>query len=388
MGMKKYASLIICLILLCAGYLYGNTLEYNKADPTEVITKGIVLKTEEIVLTEEEQEMFPSQNMPHDEQWFVQVKITKGPYKGQEYETVHYYGNNPAYDFMVYPGDEVVLSLDINETGNLQNVFISDIARDKSVSYLFLLFMVCIMLVGGWQGLKTILSLVLTGWAVWEILLPAILGGKDPILITVILCAGISVITLLLITGYTRKTFSAICGTVLGVVLGGVLAKYIIAVTRITGLGSEESRMFYFSFAEGKIDITGILFAGIVIGSLGAVMDVAMSIASSVSEIHQINSELGFTQLIKSGLNIGRDIIGTMANTLILAYTGSALPLMLLLKANNIPYLKFISFDLIVTEIIRALCGSIGLFLAVPFTALIAAFICKRQDNKAKSVNA
>lgn len=385
--MRKYASFIICLILICTGYFYSRTLEYKDEGIAEVITKGVVLEVDAIELTEEEQELFSAGNMSDDKQWYVRGEVTKGPYKGQEFETIHYYGNNPAYDFMVYPGDQVVLSLDINDSGSLENVNISDLARDHYVSYLFLFFMVCILLVGGWQGAKTIVSLALTAWAVLQILLPAILSGKDPILITVILCAGVTIITLLLITGYTRKTFAAICGTVLGVVLGGALAKYIIAITRITGLGSEESRMFYFSFAEGKIDITGVLFAGIVIGSLGAVMDVSVSIASSVSEIHQLNSKLGFSQLIKSGLNIGRDIIGTMANTLILAYTGSALPLMLLLHANNIPYLKFISFDLIVTEIIRALCGSIGLFFAVPFTALIAAFICKRQDNKENSMS-
>ncbi len=139
--------------------------------------------------------------------------------------------------------------------------------------------------------------------------------------------------------------------------------------------------MLFFSYGDGKLDITGILFAGIVLGSLGAVMDVAMSIASSIQEIHQANPALSGFQLAKKGLNVGRDIIGTMANTLILANAGMALPLMLLILANDIPYLKIINMGLIATEIIRALSGSIGLFLAVPFTAFVSAFLYTRKGN-------
>lgn len=368
--MKRLWAYIICIILICAGFFYSSTFKDIPQGTSEVMARGIIQDMEEIPLSQELTYEFS------ERQWLVRAKITNGVYAGRTIETTHYFGNNPAYDFMIYPGDEVILSLDV-ENHVLKDAYVADISRDKYLKLFFVIFITTILLIGARQGIKTILSLVITGWAVLTILLPAILIGKDPITITIVVCMGITIITHMLITGFTKKSLAAISGTIAGIVIGGILAKYVITLTRINGLGSEESRLFFFGFAEGRIDITGLLFAGIVIGSLGAVMDVAMSIASSINEIHQANPNLSFGQLVKSGLNVGRDIIGTMSNTLILAYTGSSLPLMLLVLANNVPYLKYINLDMIATEIIRALSGSIGLFLAVPFTALVSAILYK-----------
>jgi len=373
--MQRFLAYFICLCLILAGYTYGKSLEVIPSAAPEIMARGIVQDMTEIETTEE---IF---GQLEERRWFVHVKVSDGPYAGSTEETIHYYGSNPAYDFMIFPGDEVILSLNV-ENNILQGVNISDLARDKYLKWLLFLFLASILLIGARQGIKTILSLALTGWAIVQILLPAFLTGKEPIVITILVCTGITIVTHMLISGFTKKSLAAISGTVLGIFIGGILAKYIITLTRISGLGSEESRMFFFSYAEGKLDIHGLLFAGIVIGSLGAVMDVAMSIASSTSEIHQLNPGLSFGQLLRSGLNVGRDIIGTMANTLILAYTGSAIPLMLLLLANDIPYLKYINLDMIATEIIRALSGTIGLFLAIPFTALISAGLYRSHSRK------
>ncbi len=368
--MRRLAAYLICAVLVCTGYIYSNTLQVEQQYESETIAKGIILDIQEIE-SEEESVVFDD-----EKQWLAYLKITTGPYKGRTLDTVHYSGGNPAYSFEVYPDDEVILSLEV-EDFVLKGAYISDISRDKYLKWMLAIFMASILLIGARQGVKTIFSLLITVGSVIKILLPAILAGKNPIVITILICIGITIVTHMLITGFTKKSLAAIAGTTMGIVIGGLLAKYVITLGRISGLGSEESRLFFFSFAEGKMDITGILFAGIVIGSLGAVMDVAMSIASSITEIHSANRKLSFSQLVKSGLNVGRDIIGTMANTLILAYTGSALPLMLLIFANNIPFLKYINLDMIATEIIRALSGSIGLFLAVPFTALVSAVLYK-----------
>lgn len=373
--MQRIWAYIICLTLICAGYGYSNTLTYSSMDVPELMARGLVMD-----MTEQNTSQQQDGQPPAEKQWLVRAKITSGQFTGRIIETIHYFGNNPAYDFQISVGDEVILSLDV-ENHVLKEAFVSDISRDGYLKYLLLIFIGSILLIGARQGIKTILSLAVTGWAVVKLLLPAILAGKDPLTVTVLVCTGITIITHMLITGFTRKSLAAISGTVTGIVIGGILARYVITLTRISGLSSEESRIFFFSYAEGKIDITGLLFAGIVLGSLGAVMDVAMSIASSINEIHRANPGLSFQDLVKSGLNVGRDIIGTMANTLILAYTGSALPLMLLVMANDIPYLKFINLDMIATEIIRALSGSIGLFLAVPFTALISAALCKPPSS-------
>lgn len=370
--MKKIAAYLIVIVILMMGVFYSGTLEFQGQNDPEIISKGVVLSVEEIEGLNEQEDIFSAK------QWMVQVKITEGIFEERVIETIHYEDDNPAYNFSVYPGDRVVLSLDVDNY-ILKDAYISGIARDHFLFYLFLLFVIIILLIGSWQGVRTILSLVVTGWAVLKILLPAILAGKDPVITTIIVCIGVTIVTLMLITGFSRKSLAAICGTVAGIFLGGVLAKYVITITRINGLSTEESRMFFYTFTNGTLDATGLLFAGIVIGSLGAVMDVATSISSSVSEIYQLNPDLTFKELVKSGLAIGRDIIGTMANTLILAYTGSALPLMLLLMANDMSMIKVINLDMIATEIIRALAGSVGLFAAVPFTALISAGLYKNK---------
>lgn len=369
---KRISAYLVCAILIISGYYYSNTLQFDTEKNHEKMAKGKILEMVEMEIAPEMQNQFLV-----EQQWQVKVEVLTGLYKGRVMETIHYYGGNPAYDFMVHPEDEVILSIE-DEDYVLSDVHIADIVRDKYIYYLLTIFLVCILLIGAKKGLKTIISLLITGLAVLKILLPGILAGKDPIFMTILICTGVTIITLMLITGFSKKSLSAIVGTVIGIVSSGLLAKHIIHLTRITGLGSEESRIFFFSFVEGKLDMTGILFAGIVIGALGAVMDVAISIASSITEIHLANPKMSVGQLIRSGLNIGRDIIGTMSNTLILAYTGSSLPLMLLLLANEVPYLKYINLDMIATEIIRALSGSIGLFLAVPFTAIVSAILCKR----------
>lgn len=367
--MQRAAAYLISIVLLLTGYFYSNTLQYETTGEAEQLTRAIVLDTKEVTDTEN------GEYFPDERQWDVKLRITKGAYEGREFLTEHYAGLNPAFDFSVLPGDEVIVGLE-TEDFVLKEVYIAGPAREKYLYYLFAFFVLMILIIGAKQGLKTVLSLVVTGWAVLKILLPGILAGINPILITVVVCTGITIVTHMLISGFNKKSLAAITGTMIGVVLGGALANYVIALTRVNGLGTEEARLFFFSFAEGKLDFAGILFAGIVIGSLGAVMDVGMSIASSINEIYCVHPGLSFGQLVKSGLNIGRDIIGTMSNTLILAYTGGSISLMLLLLANDVPYLKYINLDAITAEIIRALTGSIGLFLAVPVTALVSAALC------------
>lgn len=365
--------MLICVVLVIAGWLYGNSMVQVVDDvESELVAKGRII--EMVPLSVEEGAI------PSGKQWKVTVKVDSGPYEGVNMETVHTYGLNPSYDFMVEVGDKVVLSLE-QEEGQLTAVFIADRYRQWSLYSLFALFLLIILAIGRWQGFKTIISLVLTALAIVHILLPGILSGHNPVMVTIITCTGITIITHMLVTGFTRKSLAAILGTFFGIVIGGVTASTVIKLAAVNGLGSEESRLFFIMYGDGQLDITGILFAGIVVGSLGAVMDVAMSIASSIQEIHEVDPGLGKVQLAGRGLNVGRDIIGTMANTLILANTGSALPLMLLITANDIPYLKLVNLDMIASEIIRALSGSIGLFMAVPITALISAALINVNEG-------
>jgi uncharacterized membrane protein len=239
-----------------------------------------------------------------------------------------------------------------------------------------------LLVLGGLKGLKSFISLVVTGAAVFFIMLPLMLKGYSPIWVAVMVGAGSAAVTLVLVGGVGAKTLAAIIGTSGGVVAAGLLALLFGPAANLTGFASEEMHMLLYIPQNTDFDIRGILFAGMIIGALGAVMDVGMSVASAIQEIKNANPRMGTAALMRSGMNVGRDIMGTMSNTLILAYTGSAVPLLLLFMAYETPYLKIINLDLIATEVVRALTGSIGLILAIPITSFAAALLLGRSSGQ------
>ena len=186
-----------------------------------------------------------------------------------------------------------------------------------------------------------------------------------------IVCALSSAFTIFVVSGRNRKTITAILGTVGGVLSAALIALLIGQWAKLTGLGNEEAQLLAYVPQFRQLDYKGLLFAGIIIGALGAVMDVAMSIASSMSEIEQIHPKISNKELFKSGMNVGRDIMGSMSNTLILAYVGSSIQVLLLFYSFNVSTYAIINMDHMASEIIRAMAGSIGLVLAIPITALI-----------------
>ena len=300
----------------------------------------------------------------------VTVRLTGGPRAGEELQLDHYMTGNPAYDLEVSPGDRVLVGITVD--GDFSDTYIMDFIRDRTLGWMTLVFFASLVLVGGIRGAKVILVLGLTGLAVYFVLIPMVLAGRSPVAATVLVGAVVTTVTMVFVVGFSGKALSAGAGTVAGVVTAGLLAWFFGSHSNLMGLHSQEAQMLLFSL-DAPIDFRGVLFAGMILGALGAIMDVSVSIASAVEEIHGANPDLGFGSLVRSGLNVGRDVLGTMANTLILAYTGGALPLLLLLVANEIGGLKVLNLDLIATEIIRALSGSIGLVVSVPLTAMIAA---------------
>ena len=195
-------------------------------------------------------------------------------------------------------------------------------------------------------------------------------------------CVGIAGITLLLVSGYNKKTLAAIIGTSGGLISAGIIAQVIGEMAKLTGLGDEESQMLMFIPQNISFDYKGLLFAGILIGALGAAMDVGMSLSSAMFEIKEINPDIKKSDLLKAGMNIGRDMIATMSSTLILAYTGGSLQLMLLFMAHEIPFVDIINQDGYATEVVRSLAGSIGLILTIPITAIAVSFLCEKDTGK------
>ena len=225
-------------------------------------------------------------------------------------------------------------------------------------------------------------QLAITMFAILKVLLPMILKGANPIPITILISIVVTILTMFIVGGINKKSIAAVVGTSGGVLVAGIIAYYIGSQVKLTGLSSEEATMLMYIPQEVNFDFRGLLFSGIILGSLGAVMDVGMSIASSMDEIHKANPNLTRKELFKSGMNVGKDVMGTMTNTLILAYTGSSIPVLLLFMAYETSIAKILNLDVIATEAIRSLAGSIGLVLTIPLTALVSSTLIKNSSSK------
>ncbi len=307
----------------------------------------------------------------------VKIKVTNGKYKNEEFIIENYVSGNLAYDIIVKKGDSVILS--IEDENDVPQIAIADFARDKYSAILLFIFAGLLILVGKTKGIKSVVSLTITGIVVMSFMLPLILKGFNPIWVAILSAIMITSVTFIIIAGINIKSFSAIIGTVGGVISAGLLAYIIGTLANLTGLSSEETSMLMFIPQQINFNFKGLLFAGIIIGTLGAVMDIGMSIASAMYELKTLNPDIPPSKLIASGLNIGRDVMGTMSNTLILAYTGSSIPLLLLFMAYRTPLIGVLNLDMIATEIVRALSGSIGLIVAIPITALSTGLILKYE---------
>lgn len=312
---------------------------------------------------------------------YIEVEITDGKHKGENIIVENMINDQYVYNIVVQDEDDVLLYLEEDDNSNILNGYISEIVRDKFLLYLVVAFLAGLIIIGGLKGLKAIITLLLTAFAVIKILLPMILKGYNPILVSVGICAAVISITLLIISGNNKKTLSAIIGTTGGVIVAGIAALVVGSMANLTGLGNEEAQMLMFLPQQIDFDFKGLLFAGIIIGALGAVMDVGMSIASAMNEIELANPDIKTKKLIASGMNVGRDIMGTMSNTLILAYAGGALHLMLLFSAYDISFVEIINQDRIASEVVRAFAGSIGLIFTIPLTAIVAGTL-GRNDVK------
>lgn len=314
----------------------------------------------------------------------VQLELIDGPHKGKSFFTRNLIPDNKAYSIIAKKNKKYLVAVE----NNGEEAYITDYYRQGSIITIIAVFLILLAFIGGMQGIKAILSLVITGLSIFFILLPAIKNGFNPLLVATFVAGLATATTMLLIAGFSKKSLSATVGTTGGVLAAGVLALLVIKFAPLSGLASSEARILLAnnlaSETGNNIDFQGVLAAGILIASLGAAMDVAISIASSAQELFITDPEQSPAQLFKHLMIVGKDIMGTMTNTLILAYTGASIPLFLLLSDN--PLNKTLNMEIIATELTAAVVGSIGLLLAIPITAFISTFLLKppSQNYSAK----
>lgn len=279
----------------------------------------------------------------------------------------------------VVAGDKVLLYNDTTYENQSKWYFV-EYSRISALVVLTIIFLGLIVLFGKQKGAKTLVSLIFTVLSIFIVYIPAILGGHNIYFWTIVTCVFITISTVMLVYGYSKKTITTALGCIGGVLVAGLLTLIMNSVLRLTGFTDENA--IYLQQLNASIDLKAIIFGGILIGAVGAIMDVSIDIASSLYEVASKLEKPDFKTIIKSGFNIGKDIMGTMTNTLILAYIGSSLSTVLLLTASNHSLVYLLNLEMITVEVLQALAGSIGILTAIPLTSFVAASLYKHVDNK------
>jgi len=380
--MKRNIFIIICILSFFPCVCRAET---QNEPPKVKYEKAKVVAAERIEINDD-----PDAQLKEKHQQ-VTLQILSGKLKGKTISLDHIASGGMAGTKMkLVPGDNVILYVEENPTKSESPdgsplVHIDDYSRSSPLLWLTVIYGLILVAIGGKKGLRSLVSLVLTIAIIFFVLFPLTLWGFNPLLVSIAIAGVISLLVFRIIGGRTAKALSAAIGTLIGVAIAGILATVVGKIIHLSGLSSEESKILLYSM-NLKVDFQGLLFSGILIGALGAVMDVGMSIASAIDEVRKVHPRADFINLFNAGMNVGRDVMGTMSNTLILAYTGAALPLLLLFIAGNMPIAKIINMEMVAEEIARALAGSIGLVLCIPATALVAAAMYTRHSrHKIKS---
>lgn len=307
----------------------------------------------------------------------LKVQLTSGEYKGEIVNATSAEGN--LFGAVCKKGDSVVVHMSVS--GDSKNVSVYSKDRIVAVAAFVGIFLLLICVIGGKNGVKSVIGLVFTFVAIFMIYIPLIYRGFSPFWAAVIITIITTIVTMYLISGIAVKTLCAILGTVIGVLLAGLSAWLFGRVADIDGYNVSNIETLAYVGQITNIQIGGLLFSGILIASLGAVMDVAMSVSSAISEIHDKAPQLGCLELFKSGMNVGRDMMGTMSNTLILAYVGSAVSELVINYAYNLPFRQIINSYNIGIEIMQGVSGSIGVILTVPAVAVVTAWMLTRGEH-------
>ncbi|MDR3989762.1 MAG: YibE/F family protein [Oscillospiraceae bacterium] len=311
------------------------------------------------------------------------VTVHSGDYKGQQMQVYNYVG--PLYGGPLKVGDRATVLISTYSDGTV-NATVYEFDRLLPLCIVLVLFIAAAVAVGGRTGVKSLVALAVTLVCLFGVLLPSLMKGANTLLMTFIVCAYVAVVSLTIVGGVRKKTVCAMLGAVAGTALAllfGLLAQ---GLTRIDGLRIDDVEPLLQLRQTGTpIGLRGLLVGGIVISALGAVMDVTMGIASSLSEVHAANPELSRRELFRSGTNIGRDMVGTMTNTLILAFLGSGFTLILYLYSLGLSPRQLLSSAYVSLEVVSGVASSVGVILSIPLTALITAEVFTREKKSGKS---
>lgn len=306
------------------------------------------------------------------------VRILSGQFKGSEATAMNELLGKLEMDKIFVPGDRALVGIDIKD-GKIQFVTLIDHYRINLEILLFSAFVLLLIIFAGWTGIRAVLSFAFTVLLIWKILIPLFLKGYNPIILSLLVVIALTTVTILMVSGFNRKSYIAIFGSLSGSLLTCILAVIFGKSFKVHGAVLQFSETLLYS-GYNNLSLTDIFIAGIFIASAGALMDLAMDISAAVHEIVEKKPEISAKEAIKSGFTIGRTVLGTMTTTLLLAYSGGYVALLMVFMSLDTPIINMLNLKYVSGEILNTIVGSFGLVTVAPFTAILAGiFFTKRK---------
>lgn len=316
-------------------------------------------------------------------QQIIEARVTKGSIKGKTIKIGS--EDMPLVNQRRYEvGDRLLVSA-TKDGNNADAFFVLDYVRRDILLLLFGIFLLATLLIGKKHGARSLIGMMYSFFIIFSFILPQIANGSNPILVAIIGSFLITPVTFYISHGFNKKTTIAFCSTMISIVITGVLAAIVLDLGKFSGFSSEEAG-FIESMRPGKIHIQGLLLAGIIISVIGILDDVTVSQAAIVYELQEHAQHLSPKELYRNAMNVGKDHIASVVNTLILVYTGASLPLLLLFIDASLPFSELVNYEIIAEEIVKTLVSSIGLIIAVPITTLLASYFASTSSFKEKHI--
>ena len=374
---KKVVRYLIYLLFVCVFAVF--VFKLNQVEKTELVVRtGQTFEKGKV--TEILQDNLDANGTRVGEQK-VRVKMLTGARKGDELDITSSSGY--LFGAACKIGMKVIVMQSVAGETTIASVYTQD--REWVIYIFALLYLLALCIIGGKQGIKGCLGLVFTFFCVIFVYLPLVYLRFSPFWAAVFICFLTTLVTMYLIGGPTKKTCAATLGTLAGVVLAGLSAWCFSKASGISGYNVSDIETLMTLWNTNRIQVGGLLFSGLLISCLGATMDVAMSISSAIDEIYKQNASLSRKELFKAGMRVGRDMMGTDSNTLILAFAGSSVSTLLLDYAYDLPYQQIINSNNIGIAIMQGLAGSFGIVLSVPLTVLICTVLFHKHEPVAQS---
>lgn len=359
---QMFNKIILIFIVFLLSFFSKSTVFADEFSPDK--HEVMKARVEEVLLNKNTNTIINKKSFPTQT---LKVMPLEGSLKGKSLEIVNDYSQ-------LKKNDVFFLIKTIYGDSGEEVLTVGDIYRVNKILSFVIIFVIIVFLFGGIQGARGLLSLIGSLFIITYILLPGILNGLSPIILSVVVSSFIVIFGSYITHGFNRTTSSAVIGMIMTVLLIGIFAWYSVELFNLSGLDNEEAVYLNFS-TEENINFSGLLLGGIVIGLLGVLYDAAIGQAVAVEELFRASKDMTRKKVFLRATRIGREHIGALVNTLAIAYVGTSLPLLLLFYSSNMPFLFIINKEMFATEILRTLIGSTGLILAVPITTLVATFL-------------